>query len=171
MKFIVKKAILSVTLAFLAVFCAAGMRASFAADALALTRAVDLQADAREAQAKRIPIVLFSNLTGCHYCRGALREVLLPMQCDAGWARTAIYRQIDADKKTPMKDFDGKSTTHEAFVQKMKMQLTPTVAVVDANGNALAEPIVGVATWDYYGYNVEEAIRKGFSAMQTATKP
>jgi thioredoxin-related protein len=167
MKFRVRKAILSVTLAFFGVFCAAAL----AADGLALTRAVDLQADAKEAQAKKIPLVLFSNLTGCHYCRGALREVLLPMQRDPGWARTAIYRQIDADKTTPMKDFEGKPTSHEAFVQKMKMQLTPTVAVVDMNGNALAEPIVGVATWDYYGYNVEEAIRKGFAAMQSNTKP
>jgi thioredoxin-related protein len=164
MKWVVQKFVLSVTLAF---FCAAGS-GSVAADALALPRAIDLQADGKEAQAKKIPLVLFSNLTGCHYCRGALREVLLPMQRDAGWARTAIYRQIDADKKTPMKDFEGKATTHEAFVQKMKMQLTPTVAVVDAAGNALAEPIVGVATWDYYGYNVEEAIRKGFTAMQAA---
>jgi thioredoxin-related protein len=167
MKFRFNNAFLSVTLAFFGLFCAA----AFAADTLALPRAVDLQADAKEAQAKKIPLVLFSNLTGCHYCRGALREVLLPMQRDPGWARTAIYRQIDADKSSPMKDFEGKSTTHEAFVKKMKMQLTPTVAVLDASGNALAEPIVGVATWDYYGYNVEEAIRKGFSAMQSGAKP
>jgi thioredoxin-related protein len=164
MKWLFQKVFLSVALAF---FCGASAH-SFAADELALTRATDLQADAKEAQAKKIPLVLFSNLTGCHYCRGALREVLLPMQRDAGWARTAIYRQIDADKKTPMKDFEGKATTHEAFVQKMKMQLTPTVSVVDTNGNALAEPIVGVATWDYYGYNIEEAIRKGFTVTQAA---
>ncbi len=168
MKIRVRKAFLSVTLAFFALFCAAGMKSSVAADALALTRAVDLQTDAKEAQAKKIPLVLFSNLTGCHYCRGALREVLLPMQRDAGWARTAIYRQIDADQKTPMKDFEGKATTHEAFVQKMKMQYTPTVLVVDASGKSLAEPIVGVATWDYYGYNIEEAIRKGFGVTQSS---
>jgi thioredoxin-related protein len=164
MKWLFQKVLLSVALAF---FCGASAH-SVATDALALIRATDLQADAKEAQAKKIPLVLFSNLTGCHYCRGALREVLLPMQKDAGWARTAIYRQIDADKKTPMKDFEGKATTHEAFVQKMKMQLTPTVSVVDASGNALAEPIVGVATWDYYGYNIEEAIRKGFNVTQAA---
>ncbi len=159
-----KNALSSVTLAFFAVFLTPG----FAADELALTRAVNLQADAKEAQSRKIPLVLFSNLTGCHYCRGALREVLLPMQRDAGWTRTAIYRQIDVDKKTPMKDFEGKPTTHEAFAQKMKLQYTPTVAVVDAGGTSLADPIIGVATWDYYGYNVEEAIRKGYSTTQAA---
>lgn len=164
MKFWFKNAISSVTLAFFAVFS----NSAFAADELALTRAADLQTDAKEARAKKLPLVLFSNLTGCHYCRGALREVLLPMQRDAGWARTAIYRQIDVDKKTPLKDFDGKATTHEAFALKMKLQFTPTVAVVDGAGKPLAEPIVGVATWDYYGYNIEEAIRKGYGATQAA---
>ncbi len=167
-----KQSILSVALAFFAVvfglaICAEGTKAAGSTE-LALPRAVDLQADAKEAAAKKIPIVLFSNLTGCHYCRGALREVLLPMQRDAGWARTALYRQIDVDKKTPLKDFDGNATTHEAFAKKAQLQFTPTVRVVDTRGNPLAEPIVGVATWDYYGYNIEEAIRKGFATTQAA---
>jgi thioredoxin-related protein len=157
MKKLFQKVFSSVALAF---FFAAGSL-GFAADEIALTRAVDLQADAKEALAKKIPLVLFSNLTGCHYCRGALREVLLPMQRDAGWARTAIYRQIDADKKTPMKDFEGKATTHEAFVHKMKMQFTPTVAVVNTNGVALAEPIVGVATWDFTATTLKRPFERG----------
>jgi thioredoxin-related protein len=158
----------SVALGFLVIALSliCGVGTTQAADELALTRAVDLQADAKEAAAKKIPLVLMSNLTGCHYCRGALREVLLPMQRDAGWARTALYRQIDVDKKTPMKDFDGKLTTHEAFTRKMKLEFAPTILVVDGGGKPLAEPIVGIATWDYYGYTVEEAIRKGFTASQ-----
>jgi hypothetical protein len=158
----------SVTLAFLLTLgCAVGtLGEAHAAEDLALTRASDLHADAQQAVAKGIPIVLFSNLTGCHYCRGALRNVLLPMQRDAGWARTAIYRQINVDKETSMRDFEGKLTTHDVFARKMKLEFTPTVLVVDATGKLLAEPIVGVAAWDYYGYNVEEAIRKGFSLTQ-----
>jgi hypothetical protein len=42
------------------------------------------------------------------------------------------------------------------------------VAVVDTTGKFLADPIVGVATWDYYGYNIEEAIRKGYAVTQAA---
>jgi thioredoxin-related protein len=165
-----KKAFSSVALAFFVfAICAVGSMAR-AAEELALPRAVDLQADAKEAAAKKIPIVLFSNLTGCHYCRGALRNVLLPMQRDAGWARTAIYRQIDVDKKTPMKDFDGKPTTHDVFMRKMKLEFTPTVLVVDGAGKPLADPIVGIANWDYYGYNVEEAIRKGFNTAQATVQ-
>jgi thioredoxin-related protein len=160
------RAFSSVTLAFLAVICAAGISVARAADDLALTRAVDLQADAKEAQAKKIPLVLFSNLTGCHYCRGALREVLLPMQRDAGWARTAIYRQIDVDKTSALIDFEGNKTTHEKFAIKYKLTFTPTVLVVDSKGAALADPIVGIAGWDFYGTYVEEAIKKGFDAQQ-----
>jgi thioredoxin-related protein len=156
----------SVTLGFfslISVFCFAQT------SELALTRASDLRADAALARERKIPIVLFSNLTGCHYCRGALREVLLPMQKNEGWARTAIYRQIDVDKSSALLDFDGNKTTHEKFAQKMKLQFTPTVLVVDAKGATLAEPIVGIASWDFYGYNVEEAIRKGFTVTQSGS--
>jgi hypothetical protein len=91
---------------------------------------------------------------------------LLPMQRDAGWARTAIYRQIDVDKSSPLIDFEGKRTTHDAFAKQMKLSFTPTVLVVDAQGKPLADPIIGIANWDFYGYNVETAVRTGFDVMQ-----
>jgi thioredoxin-related protein len=155
--------VLSVTLGFFAI----AVWAQTADKSEALIRARDLQADAKEAQAKRIPIVLFSNLTDCHYCRGALREVLLPMQRDAGWARTAMYRQIDVDTRAPLIDFDGKPTTHEAFAKLMKLSFTPTVLVVDGQGKTLSDPVVGVANWDFYGTYVETAVRKGFDHQQS----
>ncbi len=156
-----RSVVLSVTLGFFAsVACA---------QEPALTRATDLQADAKVAQAKRIPIVLFANLTDCHYCRGALREVLLPMQRDAGWTRTALYRQIDVDTRAPLIDFNGKATTHEAFAKAMKLTFTPTVLVVDGQGKPLSDAVVGVANWDFYGTYVESAIRRGFEHQQTMT--
>jgi thioredoxin-related protein len=141
---------------FCLVFCAVAQTVP------ALPRAVDLQKDAQEASTRRVPLVLYFSLEGCHFCRGVMREVLGPMQQDPGWQRSAVYRQIEIDEDRPLIDFAGNKTTHRAFAGK---RLAPTVAVVDAKGQAFDAPIVGVANWDFYAYYVEEQIKKAYQKL------
>ena len=128
--------------------------------------AQNLKADGEAATAAKKPILLFFNLTGCHFCRGALREVIVPMFRNAGWRAALEFRQITIDDGKSLIDFDGKTIENIAFAQRRKGTFAPTVMVVDGNGQLLGEPIVGIANFDFYGAYVDGLANKAIAEMK-----
>ncbi len=128
--------------------------------------AQNLKADGEAATAAKKPILLFFNLTGCHFCRGALREVIVPMFRNAGWRAALEFRQITIDDGKSLIDFDGKTIENIAFAQRRKGTFAPTVMVVDGNGQLLGEPIVGIANFDFYGAYVDGLVNKAIAEMK-----
>ena len=126
----------------------------------------NLKADGDAATAAKKPILLFFNLTGCHYCRGALREVIVSMFRNAGWRAAIEFRQITVDDGKSLIDFDGKTVENIAFAQKRKGTFTPTVMVVDGDGQLLGDPIVGIANFDFYGAYVDGLVNKAIAEMK-----
>ena len=132
-----------------------------------LPGAHNLKADGDAATAAKKPILLFFNLTGCHYCRGALREVIVPMFRNADWRAALEFRQITVDDGKSLVDFDGKTVDNIAFAKKRKATFTPTVMVVDGNGQLLGDPLAGVANFDFYGAYVDGLVNKAIAEMKT----
>lgn len=128
--------------------------------------AKNLKADGDAATAAKKPILLFFNLTGCHYCRGALREVIVPMFRNAGWRAALEFRQITIDDGKSLIDFDGKRIDTIAFAQKRKGTFAPTVMVVDGDGQLLGEPLVGIANFDFYGAYVDGLVNKAIADLK-----
>lgn len=132
----------------------------------ALPAAVDLAADAAASRARRVPILLLFDREDCPYCERALREHLVPMSREAPWLDDALFRQVEVDRATPSIDFDGGATTHRALAARYRVTLTPTIVVVDAAGVALADPVVGLLTADFYGAYLDEALRTGLAKLR-----
>ena len=128
--------------------------------------AQNLKADGDAATAAKKPILLFFNLTGCHYCRGALREVIVPMFRNAGWRAALEFRQITIDDGKSLIDFDGKRIDTIAFAHKRKGTFAPTVMVVDGDGQLLGEPLVGIANFDFYGAYVDALVNKAIADLK-----
>ena len=128
--------------------------------------AQNLKVDGDAATAAKKPILLFFNLTGCHYCRGALREVIVPMFRNAGWRAALEFRQITIDEGKSLIDFDGKRIENIAFAQKRKGTFAPTVMVVDGDGQLLGEPLVGIANFDFYGAYVDGLVNKAIADVK-----
>ena len=126
--------------------------------ATALPAATNLAADAGALRQRQVPIVLFFNRVGCPYCERALREYLTPMQRDPAYASRAMLRQVEIDKRIPLTDFAGKPTTHRELASRYKVTLTPTIWFVDGEGTALAPPIVGLPTPDFFQAYLDRAI-------------
>lgn len=129
--------------------------------------ATNLQADGAKAKAAKKPILLFFNLEGCHFCRFSLRTTIVPLYRDQGWRDAIEFRQITIDDGKSLIDFDGKKISNEEFAKKRKGGFTPTVMMVDGDGRLLTEPIVGIASVDYYSYNVDTMIK---AAIEEAKK-
>ena len=128
--------------------------------------AQNLKADGEAATSAKKPMLLFFNLTGCHYCRGALREVVVPMFRNAGWNAALEFRQITIDDGKSLIDFDGKSIETIAFARNRKGTFAPTVMVVDGNGQLLGEPIVGLVNFDFYGGYIDALVNKAIAEMK-----
>lgn len=118
----------------------------------------DLAADAIESRGRAIPILLFFDRQDCPYCEQALREFLVPMANGEDWRDRAVYRQVEIDQTLPLKSFDGSAMTHRAFAAAHRIELTPTIWMVDGTGAPLGKPLVGLMTPDFYGAYLEAAI-------------
>jgi hypothetical protein len=125
-----------------------------------LPPARDLAADAAASARGRLPILLFFDREDCPYCERALREYLVPVSRSA-WKDRAIFRQVAIDRTLPARDFDGTVTTHKAIAERYGAVFSPTIVVVDGRGRALADPIVGLTTIDFYGAYVNDALAAG----------
>jgi len=123
-----------------------------------LPRASDLAADAAASRRERLPILLFFDRDECPYCEQALREYLVPFSREE-WKGKAVFRQVGIDRRDPVVDFAGVRTTHQALAERYGVFLSPTVLIVDAKGNRLAEPIVGLLTVDFYGAYIDNALK------------
>ena len=128
--------------------------------------AQNFKADGEAAAAAHKPILIFFNLTGCHYCRGALREVIVPMFRNAEWRAAIEFRQVTVDDGKSLVDFDGKTIENIAFAKNRKGTFTPTVMLVDDKGQLLGDPIVGISNFDFYGAYVDALANKAIEQMR-----
>lgn len=131
-----------------------------------LPQAQDFAADALTSSKLRVPILLFFDREDCPYCERALREYLVPYS-RVEWKDRALFRQVAIDRTLPVRDFDGTVTTHKAIAARYGVAFSPTVIVVDERGRALAEPIVGLTTLDFYGAYVQDALAAGARKLRT----
>jgi thioredoxin-related protein len=132
--------------------------------------AESLKAEARDAESRKLPIMLVFTSPYCPYCDRVKAEYLGPMVNDPAYRDKVIIRQIEAGSDWSLIGFDGKKTTHGAYAASQKIAMVPTIKVVDDKGRELAKPIVGFLTPDYYFGYVEAAMEEGLKKMQAGKK-
>lgn len=131
-----------------------------------LVRATNLQADAREAARRQVPILILYASPSCHFCDRAKREYLIPMHKDRAYRKRVIIREVDMGSTRPLTGFDGTPTTEGAFAAANRVIMVPTVKVYDTRGNEASEPLVGILTPDYYFGYLEAAIDEGLRKVR-----
>lgn len=107
-----------------------------------LPAADHLQRSATAAQAAGEPLVLMFSLPDCGYCRVVRRNYLVPMLRNGTGARPHI-RELTMTGREAIADFDGTVTTPTAVAKRYHVKVAPTLVFVNADGDLLAEPLVG----------------------------
>ncbi len=130
--------------------------------------AVDLKADGEKARADGKPILLFFNLSGCHFCRFSLRTAVVPMYRDATFRDAVVFRQITIDDGKTLIGFDGKKVSTHDFASQYKATFTPTIMMVDGAGKQIGDSIVGVASIDFYSGYVEALAKGAIDSVKTS---
>jgi thioredoxin-related protein len=129
-----------------------------------LPKATDLALDGAAMRTAKMPMVVLYSQANCSYCDQA-RTYLVPMANDPANAQRALFRQIDIDSDTALTDFAGRASTHRTLAKRLDARFTPTVSVLDSEGRALGEPIIGMRLADFYGQYVENAIDEARAAL------
>lgn len=125
----------------------------------------DLSVLAAKAARDEQVIMLEVTASYCSYCTLLEEEIIKPMLRSGDYKKTVLIRQLEMDSYYPLKDFDGSETTPAELASKYKVKLTPTLLFLDANGNEVAERILGVYSLDFFGFYVDQALVKGLNVI------
>ncbi|AKM32840.1 hypothetical protein AB870_13755 [Pandoraea faecigallinarum] len=119
--------------------------------------ATDFEAHARRAASLDVPLIVLVSLRDCVYCGPIRQRELAPL------VRGGKYevREIGMDSTTPVRDFDGTTTTGVAWARAHGVKVSPTVLFLDTRGYPVAAPLIGAGLPDFYGAYLDEAIARG----------
>lgn len=102
----------------------------------------------------------------CAYCRQLEKDFLAPMQLNKSDQTKVIIRQLDVGSYRQIIDFDGRNISVEDFAARYKIQMTPTMVFLDANGNELVERIIGINTPSLFGGYIDDAIDQSLEKIR-----
>jgi thioredoxin-related protein len=148
-----------------AILACAAVSSAGHAEAL-LPFADDLGEVAKRAHEQRVPILIAFTQASCAYCARLKTNYLVPLARNPAWRSRAIVREVDIDSTEHLRDFAGRATTGHDFARKHHVELVPTLIVFDSAGKALAAPLVGLTSEDFYGFYLERLIEAGAKAVQ-----
>ena len=118
----------------------------------------NLQREAAQAHSERKAFLLMFSLPGCSYCKVVRRNYLMPLLRDAAPADRPVIREVQITSRESLTGFDGKPTTQSALANRYGVQVAPTVIVVNAEGELLADPIVGGDNNGFYSAYLDRAL-------------
>ncbi|MEW5973929.1 MAG: hypothetical protein AB1713_09255 [Pseudomonadota bacterium] len=126
---------------------------------------VSVQADLREMQQRKLPMVLLVHAPGCGYCHYVMEEHLKPMILSGKYVDRALIRQLVAGA-AELVDAGGRGVSGREFARSLGVRLYPTVLMLGPDGQVLGEPLVGVANTELYGTQLEFALQKAEARLR-----
>ena len=133
--------------------CAAALApwAVYAGETATMPSASDLRQLATESARTGSPIVLFFTTPGCPYCAEVRRTYLLPRLAES--PGRLLLREVDITSRANLIDFDGSSTTPQAFAARHAVRVVPVVMAFDRRGRPIGDALVGLDRSGFYeGY-------------------
>ncbi len=112
--------------------------------------AKDWAQTSRTAQHSKAPILILFTAHECAYCEKLKQEVLKPMFQKDLQNQLAVVREVDINTGGKMTDFDGERIRSRQFKDRYQIFATPTLLILDTDGNLLASPIVGYNSKEQY---------------------
>ncbi len=131
-----------------------------------IPEARDLQALARIAARRRLPILLAFMSEDCPYCRRVESEFLEPMRISGEYDDKVLMVKVPLDGEGLLRDFDGDRVTPRSLADRYGVDMVPTLVLVDPQGREIAERLVGLTTPDFYGGYLDAAIDTALRRMR-----
>lgn len=128
--------------------------------------AVDLAADGRDAAGRGVAVLLVFSAEHCPYCEKLEENIIRPLLISGDYDDKVLVRKVMADDYSLLTDFDGERRDAADIASRYRAYLTPTVVLVDAEGEALAPRIRGINTVDYYWETLDGSIDQALAKLR-----
>lgn len=125
----------------------------------------DLAAIGSEAAAARVPVMLVFWSDSCGYCELLDEEVLTPLRASSSYPKRLRLVRIEFGRQL-YTDFDGNPISGSDLALRYRVQVTPTVLLVDSAGQPLANPLVGLASIDFYWAYFDQALEEAEATLR-----
>jgi Thioredoxin-related protein len=125
----------------------------------------DFYALQQEMKSKGLPLLLAFRADYCGFCRRLETEHLEPMLRSGKYDSRILIRRFDISGNQTVIDFNGNKINAEEFAAKHQASLTPTLLFLNAEGNEVAERLLGYNSPDFYGAYLESAISTAQQAV------
>ncbi len=120
--------------------------------------ATDLAGDAQRSKRELVPILVFFSADYCPYCEPVNELHLTPLFESRQYVRDIMFRVVDVDGSTSVRDFNGQHTDHKSFAESEGVSLTPVIRLYGHDGKELVPELLGYSSADFYGAYLERAI-------------
>lgn len=134
----------------------------FQEERVEITEAKNLALDAEQ----KLPVLLLVSQEHCPFCVQIKQEILGPMIKGEDYKGQLLIRELYIDLGTSVIDFQGQKISSADFAQNLGVSLTPTLLFLGANGEELAERLVGISTPEMFFFYVDEAIKQAIDSFQ-----
>jgi len=156
---------------FLSLLLAVSLLVSFSSLAEDAQRHViivdNLHAVAKLAKQKQLPVMMFFAAEDCAFCDALEADYLAAMALAEEYNDKVIIRKIMIDTYDDVYDFQGKHISAEDFSEQFKVRVTPTLLLVNHQGESLTRKIIGYNRSGFFGAYLDEAIDEANRKIRT----
>lgn len=110
------------------------------------------------------PILVVFSTDNCGYCTRLKREVLEPISREQQ-AERLLIREFDINAGGKITDFNGDRIRSRQFKKRYGIFATPTLLILDPEGNPLSEPLVGYNSPNEYRELLQDHLVTSFRAL------
>jgi thioredoxin-related protein len=142
-----------------------GVSAAYASQDAPTLSISDLQQLAKTAKHNNMPILILFSIEGCEFCEFVVSEYLQPMRVIEEDRKRILIGEISIEDYNYVRDFNGQIISADKLGMRYAADFSPTVVFIDAQGNELAERIVGFIGRDYYDLALGKAIQQSIDQL------
>ena len=134
--------------------------------AFAESPAVDWSDVSASARRQHSPILVVFSADTCGYCVKLKREVMEPLSHNPRAEEPLLIREFDINAGGKVTDFNGERIRSRQFKRRYGIFATPTLLILDADGQLLTDPLVGYNSASEYRELLHASLVTSYEALK-----
>ncbi len=122
---------------------------------------------AAQIRRQNIPAVILIDQEDCPYCRKVEGEFIAGLVASGELDGQAVFGKISIDAGETIVNQEGDTVSTRDFLAGLNTSFTPTILFLDGEKNELVEKMIGLSTPDYYGFYLEQSIKKAIETLRS----
>jgi len=131
-----------------------------------LIKTTNLLADSKLAKNHSIPLLVMFSQAECPFCLKLTEEILEPMLISGDYTDRVLIRELMIDDHRDIIDFSGNPVDPREVFSRYLLYVTPSILLLNSQGDELAERQIGINTVEYYGYYLDQAIDQALGKVR-----